>query len=186
MNHHGNWETMENIPLSNDDHTQETLIPANRGIVPAGDSNPEDSRQSSPYVRFQRELRHRVCQFCREVQTKIYRSITIRGLPRLFVLRRLFCLYWIIVVSLFIFLKLYFPLYLTSTVSRNTLEEFRADWCRVRNSRNDWQALLSPCESATRWQRYPKGWSTKNSTDPNMSYISLMTIKQAGDFSRFR
>ncbi|KAK3732558.1 hypothetical protein QZH41_017847 [Actinostola sp. cb2023] len=174
MNHHGATDTLESVPLRD-------TSPASHGQSPEGN----DHQTLSPHIRFQQELRNDWCQFCREIQIRIYRSVTIRGLPRLFLLKRLFCLYWIIVVCLFIFLKLYFPLYLTSTVSRNTLEEFRTDWCRVRKARNDWTSLLSPCEYGTQWGRHLEGWSKANSTDPNMSYISLMNIKAAGEFSRF-
>ncbi|XP_031560250.1 uncharacterized protein LOC116296382 [Actinia tenebrosa] len=144
----------------------------------------DDEGGLSSYLRCPQELRNNVCQMCREIRIRIHRSITIRGVPRLFLLRRLFCLYWIIVVSLLIYLKLYFPLYLISTVSRNTLEEFRGDWCRVREARTKWLSLLSPCDGNTRWGNQLEGWSEENSTDPIMSYISLMTINPAGEFSR--
>lgn len=161
--------------------------PVNTSSGPAGNAQSPSSNDGgglSSYLRCPQELRSNVCQMCREIQVRIHRSITIRGVPRLFLLRRLFCLYWIIVVSLLIYLKLYFPLYLTSTVSRNTLEEFRSDWCRVREARSNWRSLLSPCDGNTGWGEPPQGWSEENSTDPNMSFISLMTINPAGEFSR--
>ncbi|EDO40196.1 predicted protein [Nematostella vectensis] len=79
---------------------------------------------------------------------------------------------------------MYFPLYLISTVNKNTLKEFLHDWCRVRNIRTDWQGLLSPCVGKTQWGEYHTIFTRINMTDADTSYISLMDIRPAGDFSR--
>ena len=126
-----------------------------------------------------------ICRLCVYLRARVNRVVTLRGLPRLFLVRRAFCVYWAIVVTLFIYLKLYFPLYLTSTVSRNTLEEFRHDWCLVRSLRTDWKRLLKPCEGNTAWGSSVPGFGIENQTSAEMSYISLMTIRPVGEFSRF-
>lgn len=190
--HAGNARSLADNTLSPIDNirnpTSNLRSPVDIGRSPAGNAQSPRSNNHggglSSYLRCPQELRTNLCQMCREIQVRVHRSITIRGVPRLFLLRRLFCLYWIIVVSLLIYLKLYFPLYLISTVSRNTLEEFRSDWCRVREARTNWRSLLSSCDWNARWGEPLEGWSEENSTDPNMSYVSLMTINPAGEFSR--
>lgn len=136
-------------------------------------------------LRCPSSLQHKICQLCTRSQIRLSRYVTLRGLPRLFLVRRAFCFYWICVVSLFIYLKLYFPLYLTSTVNRNTLEEFQRDWCRMRQARMDWRGILKRCEGNFMWGQSSPGWGLVNRTDAYQSYISLMDMRPTGEFSRF-
>lgn len=123
-------------------------------------------------------------QFCTSVQVQLIRGRTLRGVPRIFVLRRAFFLFWALTVTLFVYLKWYFPLYLTSTVSRNSLEEFGKDWCRVRKVATDWELLRKPCEGSMKFGVSLPGWGLENRTDPSQSFITIMDIKPAGEFSR--
>ena len=103
----------------------------------------------------------------------------------MFVLRRAFCLYWGFTVALFVYLKWYFPLYLTSSVYQNTLDDFRKDWCRVRKFMTDWERLLAPCQGNTKINIHSQGWESENRTDPTQSFVSVMDIRPVGEFSRF-
>ena len=130
-------------------------------------------------------LRRKIRQFCISAQVQVIRGRTLRGVPRMFVLRRAFFLFWTLTVTLFVYLKWYFPLYLTSTVSRNSLEKFGKDWCRVRRVATDWELLRKPCEGNTKFGINLPGWGLENRTDPTQSFITVMDIKPAGEFSRF-
>ena len=130
-------------------------------------------------------LRRKLRQFRISAQFLVTRRRTLRGLPRIFVLRRAFFLFWALTVTLFVCLKFYFPLYLTSTVNRNSLEEFRNDWCRVRRAATDWELLRTTCEGNTKFGVNLPGWGIENRTDPVKSFIPLIDIKPAGEFSRF-
>lgn len=123
--------------------------------------------------------------FCITLQVHVIRGRTLRGVPRMFVLRRAFFLFWALTVTLFLYLKWYFPLYLTSTVNRNSLEEFEKDWCRVRRVVTDWELLRKPCEGNTKFDVSLPGWGLANRTDPSQSFIPIMDVKPAGEFSRF-
>lgn len=131
------------------------------------------------------ELWRNIRQFYTSLQLQAFRVRTLRGIPRMFVLRRAFFLFWTLTVILFVYLKWYFPLYLTSTVSRNSLEEFGRDWCLVRRVSTDWELVSSPCRGMTKFSVSLPGWGLENRTDPAQSYIPIMDIKTAGDFSRF-
>ena len=131
------------------------------------------------------ELWRNILQFCASLPLHAFRVRTLRGIPRMFVLRRAFFLFWTLTVILFVYLKWYFPLYLTSTVSRNSLEEFGRDWCRLRRVATDWELVSSPCRGMTKFSVSLPGWGLENRTDPVQSYIPIMDIKPAGDFSRF-
>ena len=130
-------------------------------------------------------LRRKFRQFCTSVQILVTGGRTLRGVPRIFVLRRAFFLFWALTVTLFVYLKWYFPLYLTSTVNRNSLLDFRKDWCRVRKVATDWEQLTSTCEGNAKFGVNLPGWGMENRTDPTKSFITVMDIKSAGEFSRF-
>ena len=130
-------------------------------------------------------LRRKFRQFCTSVQILVTGGRTLRGVPRIFVLRRAFFLFWALTVTLFVYLKWYFPLYLTSTVNRNSLLDFRKDWCRVRRFATDWEQLRSTCEGNAKFGMNMPGWGIQNRTDPTKSFITVMDIKPAGEFSRF-
>ena len=130
-------------------------------------------------------LRLKFRQFCNSAQILLTGGRTLRGVPRVFILRRVFFLFWALTVSLFVYLKWYFPLYLTSTVNRNSLEEFRNDWCRVRSAAINWELLEKTCQGNDKFGVYLSGWGMGNRTDPTKSFIPLMDIKPAGEFSRF-
>ena len=130
-------------------------------------------------------LWRKIPQFCISLQVHALRGRTLRGVPRMFVLRRAFFLFWALTVTLFVYLKWYFPLYLTSTVNRNSLEEFGKDWCQVRRVATDWELLRKPCEGNTKFGVSLPGWGLENRTDPTQSFIPFMDIKPAGEFSRF-
>ena len=135
--------------------------------------------------RFPPGLWQNIRQFFTSVQLQTIRVRTLRGVPRMFVLRRAFFLFWTLIVTLFLYLKWYFPLYLTSTVSRNSLEEFGKDWCRVRSVATDWELVRRPCKGITKFSVSLPGWGLDNRTDPAQSYIPVIDIKPAGEFSRF-
>lgn len=118
------------------------------------------------------------------IKTRVHKVGTLRGLPRLFLLRRAFCFYWCVIISLFIYLKWYYPLYLTSNVNRNTLEDFGRDWCRMRNERVDWGRLREPCIGNTVYENNLPGWNVENRTNGRMSFVSSTHIQPAGQFSR--
>lgn len=118
------------------------------------------------------------------LQSRVHRVGTLKGLPRLFFLRRAFCFYWGVIISLFIYLKWYYPLHLTSTVNRNTLQDFGTDWCRMRNARIDWERIRTPCEGNTVYEENLPGWSVENRTNGLFSFLSSMDIRPAGEFSR--
>lgn len=137
------------------------------------------------FLRCPPDWRRNLTRFCASAQILLTRGRTLRSLPRVFILRRVFFLFWILTVILFVYLKWYFPLYLTSTVNRNSLEEFRWDWCRVRRVSINWELLRSPCEGNTKFGRSLPGWGIENRTDPRQSFIPYMDIRPAGEFSRF-
>ena len=137
------------------------------------------------FLRCPPDWRRNLTRFCASVQILLTRGRTLRSLPRVFILRRAFFLFWILTVILFVYLKWYFPLYLTSTVNRNSLEEFKWDWCRVRRVSINWELLRSPCEGNTKFGRSLPGWGIENRTDPRQSFIPYMDIRSAGEFSRF-
>ncbi|XP_068730423.1 uncharacterized protein [Montipora capricornis] len=60
--------------------------------------------------------------------------------------------------------------------------EFMRNWCRERQARLDWKAMLSPCRNKTAWSSPRK---RENATDPNTSIISLWDIRPVGEYSRF-
>lgn len=120
------------------------------------------------------------------IQARVRKVGTLRGLPRLFLLRRAFCFYWGVIISLFIYLKWYYPLYLTSTVNRNTLEDFGRDWCRMRNARIDWKRIREPCEGNTVYDDNLPGWNVENRTNSRMSFVRSMDIRPAGQFSKLQ
>ena len=149
--------------------------------------NPTDSSQRTFHslLRCPPGLRHKIRQFCISLQVHVIRGRTLHGVPRMSVLRRAFFLFWALTVTLFMYLKWYFPLYLTSTVNRNSLDEFGKDWCRVRRVATDWELLRKPCEGNTKFAVSLPGWGLENRTDPSQSFIPIMDIKPAGEFSRF-
>lgn len=155
------------------------------------ENNEHDYSNSDPQItlydilRCPPGLRRKLRQFCTSAQVLVTRGRTLRGVPRVFVLRRAFFLFWALTVTLFVYLKWYFPLYLTSTVNRNSLEEFREDWCRVRRVVTDWELLRATCQGNTKFGVNLPGWSMENRTDPRQSFIPIMDIKHAGEFSRF-
>ena len=159
------------------------------GNVYSEENNDHDSRGSHStlheVLRCPPGLQRTFRQFCLSVQILVTGGRTLRGVPRIFVLRRVFLLFWALTVTLFVYLKWYFPLYLTSTVNRNSLEEFRKDWCRVRRVATNWELLKNTCEGNTKFGVNLPGWGIKNRTDPAKSFIPLMDIKPAGEFSRF-
>lgn len=118
------------------------------------------------------------------IQDQVRKVGTLRGLPRLFFLRRAFCFYWCVIISLFIYLKWYYPLYLTSTVNRNTLEDFGRDWCRMRNARIDWARIREPCQGNLVFENNLPGWNIENRTNSEHSFVTSMDIRPAGQFSR--
>lgn len=120
------------------------------------------------------------------IQARVHKVGTLRGLPRLFLLRRAFCFYWGVIISLFIYLKWYYPLYLTSTVNRNTLEDFGRDWCRMRKARIDWKRIREPCEGNTIYEDNLPGWNIENRTNPTESFVKSMDIRPAGQFSKLQ
>lgn len=147
----------------------------------------EHNRQitSHEVLRCPAGLRRKLRQFCTSVQILVTGGRTLRGVPRIFVLRRAFFLFWTLTIILFVYLKWYFPLYLTSTVNRNSLLDFRKDWCRVRSVATDWKQLRSTCEGNAKFGVNLPGWGLENRTDPATSFITVMDIKPAGEFSRF-
>lgn len=118
------------------------------------------------------------------LQSRVHRVGTLKGLPRLFVLRRAFCFYWGVIITLLIYLKWYYPLYLTSTVNRSALQDFGTDWCRMRNARIDWERIRQPCEGNTVYEDNLPGWSVENRTNGRYSLVDSMDIRPAGEFSR--
>lgn len=118
------------------------------------------------------------------IKTRVRKVGTLRGLPRLFLLRRAFCFYWGVIISLFIYLKWYYPLYLTSDVNRNTLVDFGRDWCRMRSARMDWERIREPCVGNTVYENNLPGWNVENRTNGKMSFLSSTDIRPAGQFSR--
>lgn len=120
------------------------------------------------------------------IQARVHKVGTLRGIPRLFLLRRAFCFYWGVIISLFIYLKWYYPLYLTSTVNRNTLEDFGKDWCRMRNARINWKQIREPCEDNTVYEDNLPGWNIENRTNPIKSFVKSMDIRPAGQFSKLQ
>ncbi|XP_068682501.1 uncharacterized protein [Montipora foliosa] len=127
----------------------------------------------------------RIRRFCISVQAHVTRGRTLRGVPRLFVLRKFFFLVCVLTVTFFVYLKWYFPSFLTSTMNRSNLEEFTQDWCRVRRVATDWELLRRPCKGNTKYGVDLHGWDRVNRTDPTQSFIPVMDIKPAGEFSRF-
>ena len=65
------------------------------------------------------------------------------------------------------------------------LEDFKRDWCRIRNLRVNWEQMLAPCNARTFWNAKDSGWGKENETDPDMSFISIWDIRPAGEFSKF-
>lgn len=65
------------------------------------------------------------------------------------------------------------------------VQDFKRDWCRIRNMRVNWERILEPCRGRTGWNIREPGWGKDNETDPDSSYISMWDIKPAGEFSRF-
>ena len=118
------------------------------------------------------------------LQARVNRVGTLRKLPRLFILQRAFCLYWALSVVFFIYLKWYFPHYLTSTVNRRTSEDFGRDWCRVRRARIDWKQIRESCKGNIKYDRNLPGWNAENRTDSYKSLIYSMDIRPVGEFSR--
>ena len=118
------------------------------------------------------------------LESRVHRVGTLKGLPRLFLFRRAFCFYWGIIISLLIYLKWYYPLYLTSTVNRNALQDFGKDWCRMRNARIDWEGIRKPCEGNTVYEENLPGWNAENRTNGRYSFLESMDIRPAGEFSR--
>ena len=134
-------------------------------------------------LRCPQGLRRKLRQFLISGQLLVTRRRT-RGVPRIFVVRRAF-LFWALTVTLFVYLKWYFHLRLTSTVNGNRLEEFRNDWCRVRRVATDWELVGRICEGNTKFGVDLPGWGIINKTDPAKSFIPSMDIKPAGEFSGF-
>lgn len=118
------------------------------------------------------------------LQSRVHRVGTLKGLPRLFLLRRAFCLYWGVIISLLLYLKWYQPLYLTSTSNRSIVQDFGKDWCRMRNARIDWKRIREPCEGNTDFETNLPGWDIKNRTNGRYSFVESMDIRPAGEFSR--
>jgi len=108
-----------------------------------------------------------------------------RVVHRIFVPRRTFFLLWALTITLFVYLKWYFPVHATKTTTFNGLLEFRKDWCRVRRVATDWELLGATCEGNTKFGVDLPGWGIQNRTDPTKSIIPFMDIKPAGEFSRF-
>ena len=122
----------------------------------------------------------------RQLRTSAQLLVTRRsGVRKLFVPRRAVFLFWALTITLFVYLKLYFPLHATETIKRNGILEFRKDWCRVRRVARDWKLLGASCEGNTKFGVDLPGWGIQNKTDPSKSFIPFMDIKPAGEFSRF-
>lgn len=64
----------------------------------------------------------------------------------------------------------------------NRNSEFVSNWCRERQARLDWKAMLASCAEDTAWS-LPR--NRENATDPNMSFISLWDVQPVGEYSRF-
>ena len=64
-------------------------------------------------------------------------------------------------------------------------ERFVAEWCRQRHARVDWKLFLAPCKDNMAWGATKEGWGKENATDAMMSYISMFSIRPAGEFSKF-
>lgn len=118
------------------------------------------------------------------LESRVHRLGTLKGLPRLFLFRRAFFFYWGLIILLFIYLKWNYPLYLTSNVNRNTLQDFGRDWCRMRNARIDWKRIREPCEQNTVYEYSLPGWSKENRTNGRFSFLDFMDIRPAGEFSK--
>ena len=122
--------------------------------------------------------------FHRTLQSRVRRVGTLKGFPRLFFLRRAFCLYWVVIISLLIYLKWYYPLYLTNTTIRSTVQDFSTDWCRIRNARIDWKRIHETCEGNTVYETHLPGWGEENRTNGRYSFVESMDIRPVGEFSR--
>ena len=128
------------------------------------------------------ELRRKFRKLWASAQLLVTRR---RRVHKLFVPRRTFFLLWALTITLFVYLKLYFPLHATETIKSNGFLEFRKDWCRVRRVATDWKLLGASCEGNTKFGVDLPGWEIQNRTDPSQSFISFMDINPAGEFSRF-
>lgn len=64
----------------------------------------------------------------------------------------------------------------------NKKAEFIRNWCRERQARLDWKAVLSSCENKMAWN---SSRNKEHSTDPATSFISLWDIRRVGEYSRF-
>ncbi|XP_068690726.1 uncharacterized protein [Montipora foliosa] len=136
---------------------------------------------------FNEEIMHRkrlIPSLHQTLQSRVHRVGTLKGLPRLFLLKRAFCLYWGVIISLFIYLKWYYPLYLTRTAIRSTVQDFSTDWCRMRNARIDWKRIREPCEGNTVYEQHLPGWGEENRTNGRYSFVESVDIRPAGEFSR--
>lgn len=67
-------------------------------------------------------------------------------------------------------------------LKRNRNSEFVSNWCRERQARLDWKAMLASCAEDTAWS-LPR--NRENATDPNMTFISLWEVQPVGEYSRF-
>ena len=67
----------------------------------------------------------------------------------------------------------------------NRLDGFRRDWCRVRDARLDWKAILSSCRDKTTWDQRTFGQQSDVRTDAQESVISQWVLGEAGEFSKF-
>ncbi|XP_068730117.1 uncharacterized protein [Montipora capricornis] len=136
---------------------------------------------------FNEEIMHRkrlIPSLHQTLQSRVHRVGTLKGLPRLFLLKRAFCLYWGVIIFLFIYLKWYYPLYLTRTAIRSTVQDFSTDWCRMRNARIDWKRIREPCEGNTVYEQHLPGWGEENRTNGRYSFVESVDIRPAGEFSR--
>ena len=63
------------------------------------------------------------------------------------------------------------------------IEEFKQNWCRIRQARIDLHSLLKPCNYNISWN----GDSPNRllQTDASQSFISFSDVRPAGQFSRF-
>ena len=92
----------------------------------------------------------------------------------------------ILIISLLIYLKWYYLLYLPSTVNRNTLEDFGKDQCRMRKARICWKRIREPCQGNTIYEDNLPGWNIENRTNPTRSFVKSMDIRPAGQFSKLQ
>ena len=63
-------------------------------------------------------------------------------------------------------------------------EQFKNNWCRERRARCEWKTILEPCQGKPEQWGLEK-WDNAEKTDPNLSFISLMTLHPTWHYSKF-